>query len=215
MKGYLATLVVDNNITEDITENNLLISNEGTELMSLPSNGHENVFTITTDELRSKENKLLGEKLLTEKLSKKNRLRKIEVAVKLLRLMCDGHCKFMQNYLRKQDNGGENINIIYKAVNFLKDVHTEITKYTISLVTEVFSTVIEFIDGNYSNKSEALEARIIDVVNHIFQTPVQKCGIEVKQEVNLYKSIILFLKSIMEETSMGTKVLAKEQFDQY
>ena len=219
MRKLLNTLVGDT-MTTETAENNLQFYNEGVELESLLIQGisPEKLVVSRTDELRSKEvelrtktaTKIRLQMSKKEESNQKNRLRKIELVVKLLGLMCDGHNKFMQNYFRKQEHNSENVNIIFKAVNFLKNVHKEINEFNISLISDTFCTVIEFIDGNYLNKMDAFDARIIEVVNYIFRNPVQK-GL-VKQQVDLYKSIILFLQVIMEETSMGTKELAKELY---
>ena len=203
-------------LTTNITECDSQSNNEGVELKSLQITGvYQDKFVGSRTEerlLRTKALTLVGLDLVNKKeldeISKMNRLKRIEVAVNLLGLMCDSHHTFMQNYFRKQEHNLENINIIFRTVNFLKDVHAEITEFNISLVSVVFSTIIELIDGNFLNKMDACDARIIDIITHIFRIPIQGCSIE--QEVDLYKSIILFLQVIVEETSMGTKELAKE-----
>ena len=138
-------------------------------------------------------------------------LRNIQVSFKLMGLMCDGQQKFLQDYFREQPDNLENINMVVKAVQFLKIFYTEINKENICLVAQVFRTVTEFISGNFDNQSDAFSSKIMDIVNRIFQTPTFK-GCTIENLVDLYDSIIRMLQVMLEETSLSTKNLAQDIF---
>ncbi|KAI6652753.1 hypothetical protein LOD99_4139 [Oopsacas minuta] len=140
-----------------------------------------------------------------------NNLRNIQVSFRLMGLMCDGQQKFLQDYFREQPDNPENINMVIKTVNFLKIFYTDINQDNIGLVEEVFRSLTEFVSGNFDNQNDAYGAKIMDVVNRIFQTPTFK-SCSLGDMVNLYDSIIRFLQVMLEETSLQTKVLAKELY---
>ena len=140
-----------------------------------------------------------------------NNLRNIQVSFRLMGLMCDGQQKFLQDYFREQPDNPENINMVLKTVNFLKIFYTDINQDNINLVEEVFRSLTEFTSGNFENQNDAFGAKIMDVINRIFQTSTFKfCSLN--DMVNLYDSIIRFLQVIVEETSLQTKHLARDLY---
>ena len=140
-----------------------------------------------------------------------NNLRNIQVSFRLMGLMCDGQQKFLQDYFREQPDNPENINMVIKTVDFLKIFYTDINQDNIQLVEEVFRSLTEFVSGNFENQNDAFGAKIMDVINRIFQTPTFKsCALD--DMVSLYDAIIRFLQVMLEETSLQTKHLARDLY---
>lgn len=140
-----------------------------------------------------------------------NNLRNIQVSFTLMGLMCDGQQKFLQDYFREQPDNPENINMVIKTVNFLKIFYTDINKDNVGLVEQVFRALTEFVSGNFVNQNDAYGAKIMDVINRIFQTPSFK-SCSLKDMIDLYDSIIRFLQVMLEETSLETKNLARDLY---
>lgn len=85
----------------------------------------------------------------------------IELVLKILGLVCDGQnltlqvwlqrfhiwCNliaFVQDYLREQPDNIKSVNLIAETARFLSLVYSSISVKTIGLVTELFSTLVEF-----------------------------------------------------------------------
>ena len=171
---------------------------------------HSRLYLIREEEMKTTAIKDDSESAL-QGVTYQNNLRNIQVSFKLMGLMCDGQQKFLQDYFREQPDNPENINMVIKTVNFLKIFYTDINKDNISLVEEVFRSLTEFVSGNFENQNDAFGAKIMDVINRIFQTPTFRfCSLD--DMVNLYDSIIRFLQVMLEETSLQTKHLARDLY---
>ena len=67
----------------------------------------------------------------------------IELALRVLGLMCDNHNRQMQNYLRVQPDNITTINLVSEICIFLQSFYVDATKDNISLINQVIQTLIE------------------------------------------------------------------------
>ena len=67
----------------------------------------------------------------------------IELALRVLGLMCDNHNRQMQNYLRVQPDNIRTINLVSEICVFLQSFYIDATKDNISLINQVIQTLIE------------------------------------------------------------------------
>ena len=67
----------------------------------------------------------------------------IELALRVLGLMCDGQYRPMQNYLREQPDNIKNINLVSEICVFLQSFYVDATKDNIVLINQVIQTLIE------------------------------------------------------------------------
>jgi len=67
----------------------------------------------------------------------------IELALRVLGLMCDGQYRPMQNYLREQPDNIKTINLVSETCIFLSSFYVDVTKDNIKLITSILQTLIE------------------------------------------------------------------------
>jgi len=67
----------------------------------------------------------------------------IELALRVLGLMCDGQYQPMQNYLREQPDNIKTINLVSEVCIFLQSFYVDATKDNIVLINQVIQTLIE------------------------------------------------------------------------
>ena len=67
----------------------------------------------------------------------------IDLALRVLGLMCDCQYRPMQNYLREQPDNIKTINLVSEICMFLSSFYVDVTKDNIELVTRVLQTMIE------------------------------------------------------------------------
>ena len=67
----------------------------------------------------------------------------IELALRVLGLICDNHNRQMQNYLRVQPDNITVINLVSEICIFLQAFYIDATKDNISLINQVIQTLIE------------------------------------------------------------------------
>ena len=67
----------------------------------------------------------------------------VELALRVLGLMCDGQYRLMQNYLREQPDNIKTINLVSETCTFLSAFYVEVTKDNIVLITSILKTLTE------------------------------------------------------------------------
>ena len=98
----------------------------------------------------------------------------IELIMKVLGLMCDGQYRDMQNFLRKQNEGTQSINIVGEVTSFLQVLYQSrtIDSSTIKLLHCMLQTLIEMSIGNCANQKVTFDRQIIPIINHILQLDI-------------------------------------------
>ena len=67
----------------------------------------------------------------------------IELALRVLGLLCDDQNRLMQDYLRTQTDNIKNINLVSEICIFLQSFYVDATKDNISVINQVMQTLIE------------------------------------------------------------------------
>ena len=67
----------------------------------------------------------------------------IELALRVLGLMCDGQYRPMQNYLREQPDNIKTINLVSEICIFLQSFYVDATKENIALINQIIQTLTE------------------------------------------------------------------------
>lgn len=70
--------------------------------------------------------------------------RYIKLVLRVLAYICDGQYEPLQNYLREQPDNIKSVNLISEVTRFLSLTYTSINRQSISLVTQIFETLVEF-----------------------------------------------------------------------
>lgn len=70
--------------------------------------------------------------------------RYIKLVLRVLAYICDGQYEPLQNYLREQPDNIKSVNLISEVTRFLSLTYTSINRQSISLVTQIFDTLVEF-----------------------------------------------------------------------
>jgi len=67
----------------------------------------------------------------------------IELALRVLGLMCDGQYRPLQNYLRDQPHNVKSINLVSEICIFLQSFYVDAAKDNILLINQIIQTLIE------------------------------------------------------------------------
>ena len=122
-------------------------------------------------------------------------LQHIELAMKVLGLMCDGQYREMQNYLREQKESIHSVNMVGEVAVFLQQIfqNRSITPETIQVVHQLLQTLIEMSVGNYTNQEVIFNKQIMAIINHILRLDIANVTIHSdkylrpSEVVDLYK----------------------------
>lgn len=126
----------------------------------------------------------------------------INLVLKMLGLMCDGQNNTLQDYLREQPDNINSVNLVAETARFLGLLYSSINPQSISLVTELLSTLVEFTSGNSANQTVVFDNKIIDYINFILRGgQFQAC--DEKNIYNIKMAVINLLISLVEERSVG------------
>ena len=101
-------------------------------------------------------------------------LKHIELAMKVLGLMCDGQCREMQNYLREQKESITSVNMVGEVAIFLQQIFQSrsITPETITALHQILQTLVEMCVGNYTNQEVIFNKQIMTIINHVLQLDI-------------------------------------------
>ena len=159
-------------------------------------------------------------------------LRHIELAMKVVSLMCDGQFYEMQNYFHKQKKGISSINMVGEIVSFLQQIFQsrKLNPVTIGLLHQLLQTLIEMSVGNYINQEAIFNKQIMSIINYILhlditaevqlnlteqteydQATQQRMPLKLrKKALDLKSSAVELLAIMLEQTSSKTRNLARQ-----
>eukprot|EP00045_Choanoeca_perplexa_P018056 m.276491 g.276491 ORF g.276491 m.276491 type:complete len:2614 (+) comp17698_c0_seq3:125-7966(+) len=95
----------------------------------------------------------------------------IELVLRVLQYMCEGHFLPLQEYLRTQPDNVRKINLVDLAVQFLHVLTEEITLDSIEIIIQTVETLVEFAQGCPDNQRCIFDARVTDDINSILRSP--------------------------------------------
>lgn len=101
-------------------------------------------------------------------------LKHIELAMKVLGLMCDGQYRDMQNYLHEQKESIISVNMVGEVAIFLQQIFQSrnITPETIKALHQILQTLIEMCVGNFANQEVIFNKQIMTIINHVLQLDI-------------------------------------------
>ncbi len=110
----------------------------------------------------------------------------LELTLKLLQKLCEGHHKNMQLYLHVQDANIHNYDLVVLVVEVFKAMAEHVDSRFISIITQVAyldalphcanvnlyrhqaaATLIAFTQGCISNQNAIFQEKVVDSINHI------------------------------------------------
>ena len=101
-------------------------------------------------------------------------LKRIELAMKVLGLMCDGQYREMQNYLREQKESITSVNMVGEVAIFLQQIFQSrsITPESITVLYQLLQILVEMCVGNYTNQEVIFNKQIMTIINHVLQLDI-------------------------------------------
>ncbi|KAI0208429.1 Inositol 1,4,5-trisphosphate receptor type 2 [Lamellibrachia satsuma] len=93
----------------------------------------------------------------------------IELVLRMMGSMCDGQNTTLQDYLREQPDNIKSVNLIAETTQFLSLIYGSVNNKNIILITELFTTLVEFTVGNNENKLVVFDHKVCDYINCILR----------------------------------------------
>ncbi|PAA53234.1 hypothetical protein BOX15_Mlig001696g3 [Macrostomum lignano] len=123
----------------------------------------------------------------------------IELVLRVLAYVCDGQNTKLQDYLREQPDNIKSINLVAETSRFLGLTYTAINKSSISLIIQIFDSLVEFASGNLSNQAVCYDNKVCDYINYLLRSKqsYSKCGLQ--EEMDLKRSIANLIVAMIEE----------------
>ncbi|XP_062518427.1 inositol 1,4,5-trisphosphate receptor type 1-like isoform X2 [Corticium candelabrum] len=133
----------------------------------------------------------------------------IELVLRIMGYMCDGHNTVLQDYLRVQPDNIRSLNLVAETTTYLQLFFGGINEDNVELVTQVFDTLIEFLSGNQENQTVAFDYQIIDAINDVLRMDTKHWK-DHGAALRLKQSAMTVLQSMIEENDPKTIRLARE-----
>ena len=93
----------------------------------------------------------------------------LELTLKLLENLCEGHNVELQNYLREQTDNIRTTDLVSLTVELLHVLIEGLDNHTMPLVVQAVDSLIEFVQGCVPNQLAVFDAKIIDALNFILR----------------------------------------------
>eukprot|EP00049_Salpingoeca_infusionum_P018394 m.357042 g.357042 ORF g.357042 m.357042 type:complete len:2607 (+) comp17695_c0_seq1:174-7994(+) len=160
----------------------------------------------------------------------------IELVLRVLQYMCEGHRRDLQDYLRRQPDNIRSIDLVSETVRVLIAMMDEISPQTIERLTQTVETLVEFAQGCQPNQQSIFDARAVDSINYMMRLPdfarsisvvgrngndsdddgdgvdgdVDEPVMDPQKVARLFLGIGNLLLSMMENNDEPTELMAKE-----
>jgi hypothetical protein len=93
----------------------------------------------------------------------------IELVLRTLQLMCEGHNGVLQNYIRAQPDNIRSLDLVAEVVKFADVVTEDVDENNIELVVQTFDTLVEFCQGCQGNQAAVFNNHIMDSINRVIR----------------------------------------------
>eukprot|EP00053_Salpingoeca_punica_P017480 m.168492 g.168492 ORF g.168492 m.168492 type:complete len:2590 (+) comp17217_c0_seq4:243-8012(+) len=133
----------------------------------------------------------------------------IELVLRVLQLLCEGHNSQMQNYLREQPDNMRSIDLVSMTVELLRTLVTDITDDNIELVIQTMETLVEFAQGCQGNQCVIFDAQAVDSMNTILRQP-KFPGANDEKVAHLKLACGNLLGAMLEDSDEKTVEIANE-----
>lgn len=97
----------------------------------------------------------------------------IELVLRLLQLLCEGHNLVLQDYLRMQPDNIRSLDLIAETVEYLAIVVRELKSSNMPLAIQTMSTLVEFAQGCKGNQSDIFDEHVVESINKILRSSVK------------------------------------------
>ncbi|XP_065834186.1 inositol 1,4,5-trisphosphate receptor type 3-like isoform X2 [Oscarella lobularis] len=136
----------------------------------------------------------------------------IEIVLRIMGYMCDGHHRVLQDYLREQPDNIKSLNLVSEVCTYLHLFYNAIDEDNIPLVIQLFNTLVEFASGNQDNQATLFDHQIIDMINDVMRMEMTRFADSdhVDDAYDLKQSAMDLLSAMVERNDDKTKRLAKE-----
>ncbi|PAA53236.1 hypothetical protein BOX15_Mlig001198g2 [Macrostomum lignano] len=123
----------------------------------------------------------------------------IELVLRVLAYICDGQNTRLQDYLREQPDNIKSINLVAETSRFLGLTYTSINKSNISLIIQIFDTLVEFASGNLSNQAVCFDNKVCDYMNYLLRSKQSYAKFGLLDEMSMKRSIANLIFAMIEE----------------
>ncbi|PAA53235.1 hypothetical protein BOX15_Mlig016571g1 [Macrostomum lignano] len=123
----------------------------------------------------------------------------IELVLRVLAYICDGQNTRLQDYLREQPDNIKSINLVAETSRFLGLTYTSINKSNISLIIQIFDTLVEFASGNLSNQAVCFDNKVCDYMNYLLRSKQSYAKFGLLDEMSMKRSIANLIIAMIEE----------------
>ena len=93
----------------------------------------------------------------------------LELTLKLLASLCEGHNTALQDYLREQSDNIRTTDLVSLTVELLHVLIESLDSHTMPLVVQAVDSLIEFVQGCVPNQLAVFDAKIVDALNFILR----------------------------------------------
>jgi hypothetical protein len=93
----------------------------------------------------------------------------IELVLRTLQLMCEGHNDVLQNYVRSQPDNIRSLDLVAETVKFCDIVAEEIDEDNVELVVQTFETLVEYCQGCQGNQATVFNNHVMDSINRVIR----------------------------------------------
>eukprot|EP00043_Microstomoeca_roanoka_P019214 m.213666 g.213666 ORF g.213666 m.213666 type:complete len:2617 (+) comp16958_c0_seq4:400-8250(+) len=134
----------------------------------------------------------------------------IELVLRVLQYMCEGHNFQLQEYLRDQPDNIHPINLVNVTVDFLATMMEDVSNDTIELIIQTIETLVEFAQGCPNNQQSIFDAKVVDSINYLIRIPKFHVTCKVEKVARLHLGCANLVLAMLENSDEQTRLLAQE-----
>ncbi|KAI8801199.1 hypothetical protein BJ742DRAFT_838177 [Cladochytrium replicatum] len=128
--------------------------------------------------------------------------------MRLIQLIVEGHNIGLQDYVRNQPDNLKSFNLVKDCVEYLQTVVPILNSENITLIIQVFDTLVDLSQGCSANQLDIFGFKIIYPVNSILRNACTSVPYESSMRVKGHA--VLCLLSLIEDDSEETLIMLKE-----
>ena len=110
----------------------------------------------------------------TMSILKFSELSGVSMIIKVLGLICDGQNRKMQDFLREQNKGFQNVNMIGEITAVLYEITEKrrLSFDTLPLFIQILESLTEICAGNFKNNNVIFNKHILSIINFVLQIDI-------------------------------------------
>ncbi|EGD81749.1 hypothetical protein PTSG_02461 [Salpingoeca rosetta] len=134
----------------------------------------------------------------------------IELVLRVLQYMCEGHNFQLQEYLRFQADNIHPINLVNVTVDFLATMMEDVSDDTIEVITQTLETLVEFSQGCPNNQQSIFDSKVVDSLNHLLRIPKFYEVCKAEKVARLHLACANLVLAMLENSDERTRSMAVE-----